>query len=205
MSSPIDRKRLGELLHQRLLSGDPTATAEIAEAFLQTLVKGLRKRFSRVKDDHFIQVAADDALIHLFEHPAKFEPARGELFTYLCLRASGYLLNSLRRERGEGNKVVELDEMRTVYDMGDDAETALISREFQAGVIRRLRQNFTDPTDLRVLALMVEGERDTGTFAEALGITDRPLEEQRKLVKQVKDRINKTLDSKFGRKKRSKR
>lgn len=205
MSSPNDRKQLGELLHQRLLSGEPTATAEIAEAFLQPLVKGLRKRFSRVNDDHLIQVAADDALVHLFEHPTKFEPARGELFTYLRLRAGGYLLNSLRRDRGEENKVVELDDMRAVYDVGDDAEAALISREFQAGVISRLRQVFTDPTDLRVLELMIEGERETEAFAEALEVTDRPLEEQRKLVKQAKDRINKTLDRKFGRKKRRKR
>ena len=202
MSSPIDRKRLGELLHQRLLSGDRTATAEIVEAFLPPLVSGLRRRFPRAGDDHLVQTAAHDALINLFEHPTKFDPARGELFTYLRLRACGYLLNSLRSKKEEANKVVELDDARAVYDAGEDAEDALISREFRAGVIERLRQVFTAATDLRVLALMIEGERETGSFAEALGATDRPPEEQRKLVKQVKDRIIKTLERKFGRKKR---
>ncbi|HYG82141.1 MAG TPA: hypothetical protein VD861_17205, partial [Pyrinomonadaceae bacterium] len=118
------------------------------------------------------------------------------------IRAGSYLLNSLRREKGEENKVVELDDVRAVYNAGDDAETALISREFQAGVIGRLRRVFTNPMDLRVLALMIEGERETEAFAETLGVTERPPEEQRKLVKQVKDRINKTLDRKFGRKKK---
>lgn len=205
MPSPTDRKRLGELLHQRLLSGDPMATAEIAEAFLQPLVKSLRKIFPRVNDDHLIQAAVDDSLIYLFKHPAKFDSARGELFIYLLLRAHGYVLNSLRHEKNEENKVVELDDMRAVYNVGDDVEAALISREFQEGVISRLREVFTDPTDLRVLELMIEGERETEAFAEALGVTDRPPEEQRKLVKQTKDRINKTLDRKFGRKKRRKR
>jgi RNA polymerase sigma-70 factor, ECF subfamily len=202
MSSPVDRKQLGDLLHQRLLSGDPTATAKIFEAFFPPLVDSLRKRFSRVNDDHLIQSAAGDAMRALFLHPTKFDPARGELFTYLLLRARGYLLNSLRREKGEGNKVVELDGAGAVNDVGSDPEAALISREFQEGVISRLLRVFTDPADLRVLALMIEGERETEAFADALGVADRPPEERRKLVKQVKDRIIKTLERKFGRKKR---
>ncbi|HEX8072045.1 MAG TPA: sigma factor [Pyrinomonadaceae bacterium] len=201
MSSQADRKQLGERLHQRLLTGsDLTVTGEIAEAFMSALARSLAKEFPRLRDPHLIDTAVADALVNLFERPKRFDPSRAELFTYLRVRARSYLLNSLRREKGSENKVVELDDLRAVYDVG--AEAALISREFQAGVVERLRRVFTEPEDLRVVALLVENERKTEAFAEALGITGRPPEEQRKLVKQAKDRINKILDRKFGRKKK---
>ena len=205
MSSQFDLKELGERLHQRLLSGsDLTATSEIAEAFLPAIVRSLAKGYPRLPDPHLIHTAADDALINLFEHPARFDPARGDLFAYLRIRARSYLLNSLDQQKGSQNKVVELDEARTVYEMEahdeTDAETALISREFQAGVMRQLRQVFTDPADLRVVALLIEGVRETQAFAEVLGVADRPIEEQKRLVKQAKDRVNKILERKIRRK-----
>jgi DNA-directed RNA polymerase specialized sigma24 family protein len=206
MSSPTDRKRLGELLHQRLLSGsDLTVTSEIAEEFLPALTRRLAKEFHQLPDPHLITTAVNDALLNLFDHPAQFDPARSSLFTYLRLRARTYLLNSLSRRKSSPaqDKVVELDDAGTVYEVEaheTDAETSLISREFQAGVIAKLRRVFTDPADLRVIALMVEGVRETQAYAEALGVADRPAEEQKKLVKQAKDRINKIFERKFRRK-----
>jgi len=45
----------------------------------------------------------------------------------------------------------------------------------------------------RVLALMIDDVRETSAYAEVLGITDLPVAEQRKHVKQVKDRLKKRL------------
>jgi hypothetical protein len=208
MASQDDRNRLGELLRQRLLSGsDLTVTSEIAEAFQLPLIKTLNSIFTNLPDPHLVTTAVNDALLDFFEHPTRFDPSRASLFTYLRWRAASYLRNSLsgRQYSLPKDKVVELDDPRAVYKLESrevDAETSLISREFQAGVIEKLRRIFTDPVDLRVVALMIEGVRETSAYAEALGVADRPLDEQKRFVKQVKDRINKIFERKFRDKER---
>lgn len=204
MSSPLDRKRLGEFLHQRLLSGtDPKVTEEIAEIFFPPLIKSLAGEFARLQDADLIDSAAADALLHLFDHPERFDPARADLLTYLRVRARSRLLDSLRQQKRAKNKTVELGDATTVFKVTgrgeSDTEAEIASREFQAGVMEQLRRVFTDPYDLSVVALMIEGVRETEAFAEALNIADRPADEQQRLVKQAKDRINKILDRKFKR------
>ena len=44
-----------------------------------------------------------------------------------------------------------------------------------------------------VLFLMLEGERDTASFAEVMGISDLDTAVQRREVKKIKDRIIKRL------------
>lgn len=202
MSSPSDRKRIGELLHQRLLSEtDLTVTEEIAENFFLPLVQSLAREFPRLQDPSLIDAAAGDAILHLFDHPERFDPSRADLFTYLRVRARSQLLNRLRQEKNSVNKVVELRGAGAVFNVtGEpefDVEADFAGREFQAGIIEQLRQVFIDPTDLGVLALMVEGERETKAFAQVLNITKLPADEQQRLVKKAKDRINKILDRKF--------
>ncbi len=207
MSSQIDRKQLWQRLHQRLLSGSsPTVTGEIATEFLPVIIRSLSRVFPNVNDPHLIETAAEEAIIFYLDHPAQFDPARASLFTYLRMRAKGYLLNSLGRQKNsqasqEGGKVVELDGVETVYRVEtqdeDDAETALIERESKADIEHRLSEIITDPAEFKVLALMLEGVRETSTFADALGITDQPLAEQARLVKQCKDRIKKAVQRKY--------
>jgi len=204
MSSQIDRKQLWQRLHQRLLSGSsPTVTGEIATEFLPVIIRSLSRVFPNVNDPHLIETAAEEAIIFYLDHPAQFDPARASLFTYLRMRAKGYLLNTLGQQKTSqgGDKVVELDGAETVYrveaqDEGD-AETALIERESQADIEHRLSEIITDPAEFKVLALMLEGVRETSTFADALGITDQPLAEQTRLVKQCKDRIKKAVQRKY--------
>ena len=82
------------------------------------------------------------------------------------------------------------------------AVSGLASGLDTAGIIEKLGRVFTDPVDLRVVALMVEGVRETSAYAEALGVADRPEDEQKKPVKQAKDRINKIFERKFRGKER---
>jgi len=207
MSSHPDLKQRGERLHQRLLAGSLTASSETAELFLRPLIKSLTGEFKQPGDPHLIDSAVEDALINYFEHPEKFDPARSSLFIYLRIRARTYLLNSLS-QRGNPNKVVELREAETVQQVEEqnepDAEASLVSRAVQTEIMQQVQKYITDPLDLRIVALMVEGVRDTATYAEMLGISDHPLAEQRKTVKQHKDRIKKIIERKIrrGRRKR---
>lgn len=203
MYSHTDLKERGERLHQRLLAGSLTASSETAEIFLQPLIKSLAMEFKQLRDPHIIDSAAADALINYFEHPGKFEPARSSLFIYLRIRAKTYLLNSLGRQ-DFAKKVVELEEVETVKQVEEqnepDAETALVSRAVQTEIMQQVQKYIIDPMDLRVVALIVEGVRDTTKYAEVLGILDRPPTEQRKTVKQNKDRIKKIIERKIRRK-----
>lgn len=201
MSSHITNlKQEGKRLHQSLLDGSRTATAEIAELFLQPLIKRLRGEFIQIKDPDLIDMAVADALVSYFEHPEKFEPVRSGLFTYLRIRARTYLLNSL----GQGpskKKFVELEQAETVYQMTNedepDTESLLVSNTYQAEIMQQVQKYITDPTDLRVVTLMTQCVRDTAEYVIVLGIADRPLAEQKKTVKRHKDRIKKIIERKI--------
>jgi hypothetical protein len=58
----------------------------------------------------------------------------------------------------------------------------------------KLRQEITDPKDWKMLELMSDGVRDTSSYGEILGIEKLGPVEQRKLVKQNKDRLKKQLE-----------
>lgn len=204
MSSQVNLKQRGEHLHQRLLSGSSlTVTSEIAELFLPELRKSLAGEFKGIRDPHLIIMAADDALIYYFDHRTKFDPARASLFTYLRAVARSRLLNSLGELKdSEGRKiVVEVEDIETVSTVTaqsePDAEAALISLDIQEGIMRQVEKYITDPIDLGVAALMVENIRDTSEYAKIMGIIDRPVMEQRKLVKRAKDRIKKIFERKI--------
>jgi hypothetical protein len=50
-----------------------------------------------------------------------------------------------------------------------------------------------DPVDQQLIDLMIKGERRTEAFAKVLGIVDMEVIQQRKIVKQRKDRLKKRL------------
>jgi peptidyl-tRNA hydrolase len=202
MSPHSNLKETGERLHQRLLAGSLTASSEIAEIFLQPLIKNLAKEFKHLSDPHLIDSAAADALINYFEHSEKFDPARASLFRYLRIRAKTYLLNSLGQQTS-AKIVVEIEEAETVQQMEEqnelDVESTLVSQAIQTEIMQQVQKYIIDPVDLRVISLMVEGIRDTAKYAEVLGILDHSLTEQRKTVKQHKDRIKKIIERKIRR------
>jgi hypothetical protein len=78
-----------------------------------------------------------------------------------------------------------------------DAEAALISLDVREKIMRQVEKFIADPMDLQVAGLMVAGIRDTSEYATVMGILDRPVIEQRKLVKRAKDRVKKIFERKI--------
>lgn len=118
MSSPPNLRRIGEQLHARLIVGESlTITSEIADTFLPVLLSSLRKLFWNLSDPHLIDTAAEDALIDYFNNPARFDPTRSGLFTYLRLLAKSRVLDLLAGQQSHQRKemVVELEGVGTVY------------------------------------------------------------------------------------------
>lgn len=192
---------VGLELHGRLLGQDPTVPGQVCVAFLDPLQAWLGRKFPFV-DEHLRQGAVHDALVDYLGHPHQFDPARADLGGFLRLVARRDLLNQLRRERRH-------QELRLAWILVEDGEDGgnlhggaddpplLLVREEESAAARQLIQRVREgcsPEERLVLELMLEGERRTEVYARALGLESRPLEEQEREVKCLKDRLKKRIE-----------
>ncbi len=190
----------GARFHQELVNGDHLAPSKIAELFLPLLARALHRKFHNISDSHLVDIAVADALLSYLTEPQKFDPGRGKLFTYLWIASQGDLLNRLQQERKHTSrkldeKVVELPSYATVnrIQAEEDPEAILLLSEETLRVKEEVNAIITDEGDRAIVALMLDGIRETATYAEILGLKDRPFEEQTLLVKRTKDRIKVAL------------
>lgn len=187
-----DRRAALLELHGRILAGDPSASSELFLTIHRPIVSVLVRTHSRrLLPPEDAGDLATDALVDYLQHPAKFDPALSSLFSYLCMVAKGDALNLLqarRREREKTLRVVELLQgERNIAEMDTcnlDAET-IISR-YGAEL-------FDDELDVQVLKLMLAGEKDTDTYASAIGLGGASQPAKNAAVKQRRDRLEKRL------------
>jgi hypothetical protein len=190
--------------HRRLLEGDPTVSADLAAAFFEPLVQWLVRHNSREIPQEFCLDAADDAWRNLIKHPLSFDPSRGKsLFAYLCMSAEGDLRNLLQKEKRH-------HEMRLTWEnveqspqagkyLGRDDDPSLPLQMEEAlriaaeQVLPSVREGLSE-VELKVLDLMLNGERKTAVFAAAYGISHLPQREQQAEIKRVKDMLKKRIE-----------
>jgi hypothetical protein len=192
-------------LHRRLVSGDPTATADVAESYIDFLIAHLRKANRRVADE-FLREAAGEALVSLFKNPIAFDPSRNKaecpLYSYLRMAAQRDLENRLRKESrhlkgGKNLKRVALSQVDGKH-LSRDQDPGLrleINEEVakaEHGILAEVEQGLDD-SEKRVLSLMLAQERKTSVYAEALEISHLSKEEQKLRVKNVKGMLKKRL------------
>ena len=198
-------------LWERLLTGDPTASSDIAAAYLDPLADWLIRHHPQC-DPHDCETAAEDAILALIHHPASYRPERLTLEAYLRMAASRDLQNLWHREQRHAQRranldVVELSQERGKYLRDDDANpAAIVERAEDRAQERATAQRWPDavlnsltPLEVDVFELMRAGERKTEVYARLLGLSDRPPDEQRREVKRAKDRIKKRLARVGGR------
>jgi RNA polymerase sigma factor (sigma-70 family) len=198
--SSIEREEYAQQLHARLLQLDPVAPAEFAEAFLDDLVRLLRARAGPGYEESLIHDAATDALIDYIQHPSKFNPRKSAILTYLTMAAYRDLLNMITKEKRRRHReiplqVVEqtLSERNNIIEPEDQVLNGVTEAK-KAELLRMVAETFPDARDRALLELMMNGERKTTVFSEVLGIQTLTPKEQRKIVKQHKDRISKRLE-----------
>lgn len=80
-----DQQQLKLLLHKRLIEGDLTVSAEIAEFFLPKLTDYLQRCFPNLPDSHWIDIAVTDALMNYLRRLEQFNSRRASLMYYLKL------------------------------------------------------------------------------------------------------------------------
>lgn len=190
-------------LHQRLLQGDRLAPLELAEAFLEELVRRLRLRAPYVHDEALLRDAAADALMDYIQHPSKFNPNKSSLLSYLTMAARRDLLNMLDREKRKRRHEVNLPEgVENSPPSGNSMiegieawweQYGFASPQEKDDFLRKVFELFSDPQERKVLELIICGERRTSAYSQMLGIENLDPKAQQRAVKRYKDRIIKRL------------
>ena len=198
-----DKDSYGQDLHRRLVEGDPIAPSELVEAYMEKLVKRVCSKARVTGDDMLANDAVADTLLGYAQEPTKYCPAKSSLLTYLTMSAHRDLLNMMAKERRRKNREVSLGgvEHRTLdrNNWIEAAEDTVVEREGnltigeKALLRQRVSEQFPNPTDRRLLSLLLDGERRTAAYSAVLGIQGLDGAEQRRLVKRHKDRLAKRL------------
>jgi RNA polymerase sigma-70 factor, ECF subfamily len=185
-------------IHARLLSGDPTAPAELVNRVLDPLSGQLNKKYSKLVVPELITDAVVDALVSYIKNPTQFDQKKRGLFGFLVMSADGDFKNALEKLKRRSRKEISLDDVEVDRLGGNNAvdDSSLITVESRK-VAKRLDNIFKDQRDRKLVNLIIAGVRSTADFAKILDLHDLSVQEQRREVKRHKDRIIKRL-KRFG-------
>lgn len=182
-------------IHERLLAGDVTAPAELAERLLDPLLQRLAKKYPKLPDPDLIPDAVTDALMSYIKRPAQFDPNKRSLLGFLDMAAEGDLRNALAKEKRRRQKEIPLENVELEVAAGNSEEEGNSETEPERGQLRQaLPRIFVDPKDLVMVELIISGERMTEAFVKVLKLQHLPVEQQRREIKRHKDRLKKRLE-----------
>lgn len=197
----------GDGLWERLRLAHPALLERAFAQFHAPVVARLasRPQLRRI-DPQLIETAVLDALMErvIRAHPGD-EADDASVQRQLEWAAECNVRNALRgerRRRGRQGKAGAAGAASTTssVELGDPAGKIIEEEEADRHARDReaAKALLTDPADRRAFELMIANERRTTVYAEALGITHLPPDEQRRRVKRAKDRITKTLRRGLG-------
>jgi len=188
-------------LHDRLLEGDPAASAELFDWFLTPLIEELSRfrqdRALHERDTSLIWDAVTDALFKYVEAPQKYNPEAATLRYYLRMSAEGDLKNRIaqraRKEAPKESLDVHVELGREPRNSQVDDVPEGVQHLIDEDLWQRIETIIPDPQDQAVVRLLLDGERDTEAFAQILNLKALSIEAQRQEVKRVKDRLKAKL------------
>lgn len=180
-----------EALHERLLNGDPVASHDVIEAFVEPILAALggAKMTSLQRDEAYDSII--DVLFAYTKDPKRFIPGRARLRKYLTEAARKKLTDRHRSREARKNreeKYMKLVEVRAPSPK-EDMETAILARQ----VMELLGEAGFTQTDHTLLELFLKDEGSTRVVGEALGLPPMPEAELRLAVKRHWDRFKKSL------------
>jgi hypothetical protein len=191
-------------VHRRLLANDPTAPADLAQLVFDPLRERLRTIVPSLGDPTLIDDAVVEAVLGYAEHPTRFDPTKRDLFGYLIMSARGDANNAIaaRKRRDQRERPLDVVELPVgprkrvsmAHALSSRVDDQVVSRLTSDRLVAQVQAAVETPQDAAVLQLMFDGERRTERFAAELGIEELPTAEQRRAVKQYKDRLKKRLE-----------
>jgi len=187
-------------LHQLLLAGDATAPAMLAEAVLDELTRRVESHSRRTRDPQLVADAVVDAVMDFVKAPERFDPSQMGILSFLEMAARRNLSNALVSLRRQNMRILQAGAVALEESARNEKERrpldALSRRERTRRMLDAIdaeQSKSFSPEEVAVLRLIADGERATDRYAEVLGLSDKPVVEQRRIVKQVKDRLMKRL------------
>jgi RNA polymerase sigma-70 factor, ECF subfamily len=187
-------------VHQRLLSGDPTASLDASELILGPLVARLRAKWPTL-DEIYCYDAATEVLVQYLKAPERYDPSKSSVIGWLAMQAHGDLTNDYqsKQKRFEKSWVVESD-LPARPESEDPAKledllptTQLGARLGPSRILANVYEAFPDERDRQLIWHVIDGSRSTDEAAEILGLTHLTGEERTKEVRKNKDRIKTRL------------
>jgi RNA polymerase sigma factor (sigma-70 family) len=140
-------------LHTRLLDGDGSALSEIYDRFGE-LVFGLALRTTR--DRTLAEDVTQETFVALWQAPAKFDPTRGSLRSWLCTIAHRRSIDAIRRNESHKRRV-EMAASEIVVDITSDAPEQRVVEAIQKDELRRAVDMLPDDQRLAVCLAYFEG------------------------------------------------
>ncbi|HEX2094533.1 MAG TPA: hypothetical protein VHG28_19165 [Longimicrobiaceae bacterium] len=190
------------LLHRRLLQGDRTVPEEIARRLLKPLCEEVQRSYPQT-DEQVVQDGVIEVVLDYCERPERTEVTSGlQLRRFLAARAWRKVANALRGERRRRSYEARAAAEGAVGAVEQESPLGrLIREEVEAEreqQVQRLMETLSSETDREMLRLRLVGERRTEVFARVLGVEHLPTQEQRRIVKRAKDRIDKVIQRSGG-------
>ncbi len=178
------------VLHERVLAGDPVAPVDVFQGLMEPLAEALRRDLPCTEDE--VYDSGVDAVLAYLEEPGRYDRNRGRLSTYLMDIAKKRAIDRLRSRSAAERRD---DTYAATVELRAPNPKDIMEAEVEAQELwQRVEETVPSERDRRALKLILAGERSTAALAVALGISGLSPLEQRREVKQHRDRLLKVLE-----------
>lgn len=179
-------------IHERLLTGRPTASFELFEAALTPLIRFLKRKFRKIPEDAAYDFAVDAIMAHV-DDPGSFESSKSALWTYLCMIARRNVQDSAANDKNRGELAEKYGYGIELWGVQSNNLNETVENAKDAETIMRLHGDVIAKNEIekRVLGLFLAGESEVAIYADAMGLgagADAPAE-----VKRIQDRLKARL------------
>jgi DNA-directed RNA polymerase specialized sigma24 family protein len=176
----------------RRLPDDAVASAEFLALLYPILLQEIQSTHPTDDPAQIVDVVGD-LLFAFVKAPEQYDSTRLPIRAYLKMAADGDLRNARAKVARRRAREIPFERVAEQASDGneeseDDGVLALLADPRVAAAIAGF-----DALERSVWDLMRSGDRSTATCATILGMHDRPLDEQEREVKRVKDRIKTRL------------
>jgi RNA polymerase sigma factor (sigma-70 family) len=181
-------ERLNEI-HLRMLDGSRTASRDLFVAAHEPLRGFLAAHFRTLSEDDLEDLAVDAIVIYITA-PEQCDTAKSSLWTYLCMIARADAIDRVKKNANRERLLEEKMETDVEFWAARTKDVFRSEDAVDARHIIRLYGNrlVTNPIEAKILALILNDEKDTAQFAAALGINPSASDIE-KTVKKAKDRM----------------
>ena len=190
--------------HQRVLArDDPIAFAALAEWLYNPLVQDVRKRAGINADPMLVEEAVGEALLNYHDAPEKYDPSRISLRSYLIMAAYGDFQNAQAKEDRQAKHQISIFDpaFQEGESAGSQETVEALENELRVDELWKLIDEiFPDPTERRIVTLILNKVRSPEPYAQALGLSDLSYDERFRQARLVKYRITRRLRRRMAQK-----